>query len=175
MDNLELVEASKVYEIQAMEYRQEYINCGENEINGSSGLFEYENYDKWLEKIKMQKNIIPSSTETPSTTYFTLRKSDNKIIGSIQLRHHLTDELLKDGGNIGYGIRPSERGKGYGTQQVALVLAQAKGIGLSKVMISCNKINRASAQVAINNGGILAGEGFDEDEKEVTEIYWIEV
>jgi len=175
MDAVELVEASKEYEKQAMSYRQEYIDYGEKEINGSSGFIEFDSYNEWLEKIAVQKNEECSLTDTPATTYFMFRESDNKIIGSIQLRYHLTEELLKDGGNIGYGIRPSERGRGYGTKQLSLILPKAKELGLSKIMISCSKDNRASAQVAIANGGILAGEGFDEDEGKITEIYWINI
>jgi len=175
MCDIELVEASKEHESQAMAYRQMYIDLGEKEINGSSQLIKYKNYDKWLERIKHEKAIEPSLTHTPSTTYFMIRKGDNKIVGSIQLRHHLTEELKKDGGNIGYGICPSERGKGYGVKQLSLVLEKAKSIGLDKIMISCSKDNRASAQVAIKNGGMLAGEGFDEDEGKVTEIYWIDI
>jgi len=175
MRDIQLVEASKKYERQAMTYRQEFIDYGEREINGSSGFMEYDNYDDWLETIAAQKNIECSLTVTPATTYFMLRKDDNKIIGSIQLRHHLTEELLKDGGNIGYGISPSERGKGYGVMQLSLVLDEAKALGLDKVMISCSKDNRISAHVAIRNGGVLTGEGFDEDEGKVTEIYWIHI
>ncbi|MCL2350129.1 MAG: GNAT family N-acetyltransferase [Defluviitaleaceae bacterium] len=175
MIGIELVEASKKYERQAMVYRQEFIDCEEKEINGSSGFLEYDNYDEWLKKLQFQKNIECSALDTPSTTYFMFCNEHDKIIGSIQLRHHLTQELLKDGGNIGYGIRPSERGKGYGVLQLSLVLEKAKKLGLDKVMISCSKDNRASALVAIRNGGVLAGEGFDEDEGKVTEIYWINI
>ena len=173
--DVELAEVSKEHENQAMAYRQEYIAYGEKEINGSGGFMEYENYDEWLEKISVRKNMECSLTDTPATTYFMIRKRDGKIIGSIQLRHHLTEELRLDGGNIGYGICPSERGKGYGVKQLSLVLLKAKSLGLSEIMISCNKDNRASAQVAIRNGGVLAGEGFDIDEGKVTEIYWIKI
>jgi len=117
-DSYELAEASKEHEKQAMAYRQEYISYGESQINGSSGFMDYVNYDQWLAKVTAQKGIVCSSSQTPATTYFMIRKQDSKIIGSIQLRHHLTDELLKDGGNIGYGICPTERGKGYGSLQL---------------------------------------------------------
>lgn len=173
MCDLVLVEVSKKYEKQAMAYRQDYISHGEKHINGSSGFIHYQDYDEWLRKIELEKCKEASQEDTPATTYFTIRKEDNKIIGSIQLRHHLTEELKKDGGNIGYGICPSERGKGYGTQQLALVLLQAQVLQIQKVMISCDKSNRASAKVAIKNGGILSGEGFDEESGTMTEIYWI--
>ena len=154
-------------------YRQVFIDREEKEINGSSGLIDYDNYDEWLEMVVAQKKNECSLTSTPATTYFAIRKKDHKIIGSIQLRHHLTEELKKDGGNVGYGICPSERGKGYGAKQLSLILAKAKALNLSKIMISCNKDNRASVGVILHNGGVLAGEGFDEDEGKVTEIYWI--
>jgi len=173
--DLELAEASKIHEKQAMAYRKEYLDHGEKSINGSGGLIRYESYDEWLAKISAQKEIKPSLTDTPATTYFTIRKSDNKIIGSTQLRHYLTEKLQRDGGNVGYGIRPSERGKGYGVKQLALVLEEARVLNISQVMVHCSKDNRASAKVAIRNGGLLVCEGFDEEEGKVSEIYQIDL
>lgn len=175
MQDFVLVEVSKKYEKQAMIYRQEYIDCGEAHINGSSGWMNYQNYDEWLKRIEFEKSKIASAEDTPATTYFTVRKQDNKIIGSIQLRHHLTESLKKDGGNIGYGICPSQRLKGYGTIQLALLLPEARALHIPKVMISCDKSNRGSAKVAMNNGGVLWGEGFDEESRSITEIYWIDL
>ena len=175
MYKLKLVEASKEYEKQAMEYKNDFITHGEKLINGSSGFIDYQDYDEWLRRIEAEKIKKATREDTPSTTYFTIRKDDNKIIGSIQLRHHLTEELKKDGGNIGYGISPSERGKGYGTQQLALLLPRARELKLQRVMISCDKSNTASAKVAVKNGGILTGEGYDEDSESVTNIYWIDL
>lgn len=175
MCKLKLVEVSKEYEKQAMEYKNDFISHGEKLINGSSGFIDYQDYDEWLRRIEAEKIKTASEEDTPSTTYFTIRKEDNKIIGSIQLRHHLTEELKKDGGNIGYGISPLERGKGYGTQQLALLLPRARELQLQRVMISCDKSNRASAKVAVKNGGIKLGEGYDEESESVTEIYWIDL
>lgn len=175
MCELFLVEASKKYEKLAMDYRQEYLIYGEKHINGSSGFIAYDDYDEWLKKVETQKLIQASDEDTPATTFFTVRKEDNKIIGSIQLRHHLTEELIKDGGNVGYGICPSERGKGYGGIQLALVLLQAKALQIKKIMITCDKSNIASAKIAIKNGAILTGEGFDVESQTMTEIYWIDL
>lgn len=72
------------------------------------------------------------------------------------------------------GIRPFERNKGYGAKQLSLVLKKAKELGIGKVMISCDKDNLASAQVAINNGGRLTFEGYDEEDGEIR-IYWIDI
>ena len=171
---IELVEVSKEYEKQAVEYRQEYLDHGEK-INGTNGWVNYENYDEWLEMILNQKKNECSTTHAPATTYFTIRKCDHKIVGSIQLRHHLTEELKKHGGHIGYSLRPSERGKGYGTWQLALILEKAKALNLPRMMVSCYKDNQASARVIIKNGGIFAREGFNEAKGRAIEIYWIDI
>ncbi len=46
------------------------------------------------------------------TTLFCLDKDRNIFVGAVNIRHYLNDELLKTGGHIGDGIRPSEK-KGY--------------------------------------------------------------
>ena len=70
-----------------------------------------------------------------------------------------------------YGIRPTERKKGYGKQQLLLVLEIAKDMKIPKVMIICDKDNIASSQTAMSCGGILTGENFHEGKEQ--QIYWI--
>ena len=170
MYEIKLAEPSKELETAAMDYRQEHIVHNEK-INGSCGFINYANYDEWLEKVNQAKNAETSQLKVPASTYFSVRKSDNKIIGTIQLRHRLTDELEKHGGHIGYSIRPSERQKGYGKQQLLLVLEIAKQMKIPKVMISCYKDNIASSRTAISCGGILALENVYEDKLQQT--FWI--
>lgn len=170
MNELILVKPSKAMEERILEYKQEYLIYGETNINGSCGLYRYDDFDEWLElvlsieKDKMRNNVHAS-------TYFSVRKTDNKIIGSIQLRHSLTPELEKHGGHIGYGIRPSERKKGYGKQQLSLALEVAKDMKIPRVLIICDKDNISSSRTAISCGGMLASENFYEGKEQ--QIYWI--
>ncbi len=154
------------------EYRQEYFDHGETQINGSCGLARANNFDEWLELVlSIEKDKLRNNVH--ASTFFSVRKIDRKIIGSIQLRHFLTPELEKHGGHIGYGIRPSERRKGYGKQQLLLVLEVAKDMKIPKVIISCNKENIASSQTAIGCGAILTGENFYDGKEQL--IYWIDL
>lgn len=173
MDNIKLIEPSIEIKELVDNFIEDYKIHNENHINGSSGLIKYEDYYEWLELIENQKTIIPSNLETPAFTYFLLRESDNKIIGSIQLRLYLTDELEVDGGNIGYGIAPSERGKGYGTKQLELVIEKAREFNLESLLITCNKTNNSSANVAMKNNGVFIGEGYSPRKETVTEKYLI--
>lgn len=173
MDEIILVEPSKALEIPAMEYRQEYIDSGEAWINGSGGFIKYDRYDEWLESTAQVKNAETSHYHVPATVYFSVRKSDNRIIGTIQLRHSLTPELEESAGHIGYGIRPTERKKGYGRQQLMLVLDVARQMQIPRVMISCDKDNSASSSTAISCGGKLTRENMHEGKMQ--QIFWIEL
>ena len=89
--------------------------------------------------------------------FFSRRVSDGKLIGCVKLHHSLNEEL-KNGGHIAYGIRPSERGRGYGIKQLKLILGFAKQEGLTQVIVACDKDNIASAKTAIGCGGISVKE-----------------
>lgn len=175
VEKLILTEPIKELENLAMEYKNDYINRNESHINGSCGFMKYPDYDEWLDVVNRAHNAETSLYHVPATTYFTIRESDNKIIGSIQLRHDLDDQLRKSGGHIGYGICPSERRKGYATRQLSQVLLIAKALGIPKVMITCDKDNIASAKVAVKNGGVLSWEGYSEEDQTVIQNYWLDL
>ena len=67
---------------------------------------------------------VPESW-VPDSTYW-LVTDHNRIIGAVNIRHSLTEHLFNAGGHIGYGIRPSERRKGYATKLLALSLEKRR-------------------------------------------------
>jgi predicted acetyltransferase len=154
------------------EFRQEYFDFGEPHINGTCGMTNFDNFEEWLELVlSIEKDKLRNGVH--ASTFFSVRKTDNKIIGSVQLRHFLTPELENHGGHIGYGIRPSERRKGYGKQQLLLALDEASKLNIPKVMITCYKDNFRSAKTAISCGGKLTCENIYEGKAQ--QIYWIEL
>ena len=104
------------------------------------------------------------------SVYFAMAGST--IIGSIAIRNYLNESLLKTGGHIGYGIRPSERRKGYGTKMLALALEKCRELGFDKVLVTCDKDNTASAKTALRGGGVLENEITEEDGN-IVQRYWI--
>lgn len=56
---------------------------------------------------------------------------------------------------MGDGIRPGERGKGYGARMIALALEECRKLGINEVLMCCDKVNIASARTIIKNGGVL--------------------
>jgi predicted acetyltransferase len=79
----------------------------------------------------------------PDSTYW-LVTDNKKIVVAVNIRHGLTEYLLNCGGHIGYGIRPSERRKGYATKLLALSLEKAKELGIHKALVVCDADNIAS-------------------------------
>ena len=92
----------------------------------------------------------------PCTTLWLV---DNEtFIGEVHIRHRLTEALLNYGGTIGYGIRYSKRGHGYGKLMLKLALGYSlKVLNLKKVMVTCNETNVASERVILANGGLFVG------------------
>ena len=171
MSNLILVKPSKELKESILEYRQEYFSFGETHINGSCGLPYYNDFDEWLSLVLAIEKDKLSRDNIHASTFFSVRKSDNKVIGSIQLRHFLTEDLERHGGHIGYGIRPSERKQGYGKQQLLLILDIAREMKMPKVMISCDKDNVASSRTILCCGGILTCENYYKNRAQ--QIFWI--
>jgi|SRR5689334_3896795 len=110
--------------------------------------------------------FVPHST-------FWLVEDDAHVVGVSNIRHTLTPSLLREGGHIGYGIRPSARGRGFGTEILRGSLRRARDIGIRDVLVTCAADNVASARVIRRNGGVLESEGFVPERNEVVQRYWI--
>ncbi|WP_342379247.1 GNAT family N-acetyltransferase [Bacillus thuringiensis] len=109
----------------------------------------------------------------PDSTYW-LVTDHNRIVGVVNIRHSLTKHLFNAGGHIGYGIRPSERRKGYATKLLALSLEKAKQLNITKALIVCDEVNTASEKTILHNGG-LRDEDFIEEDGNVVRRFWIEL
>jgi len=108
----------------------------------------------------------------PASLYF-LIDENMRIYGALHIRHELNDYLLSYGGHIGYGIRPSERKRGYATKMLSLSLPIVEKLGIKKALVTCDKENIASAKTIINNVGLLENEVIEDGE--VTQRYWINI
>ena len=108
----------------------------------------------------------------PSTTRW-LVDGSGRVLGAVNIRHALNEYLREKGGHIGYGVRPSERRKGYASEMLRQALEIVRGLGIDKVLITCDKDNLGSAGTILKNGGVLDSEGVDHGK--VFQRYWIEV
>lgn len=89
----------------------------------------------------------------PQTTYWLI--DNDEFIGRVSIRHTLTELLLREGGHIGYDIRPSKRNKGYGKKILQLSLPKAKELGIHKALVTCDENNIGSKKIIEANGGVF--------------------
>ncbi len=178
--DIELIEATHEYAEQVWQFRQEILDCdsnSESQFAGCLSLDEATSAEEWIRWCQLRTNeetCRQTGVDVPSTTYFVIRKNDNRLVGIIDLRHHINHPILGTwGGHCGYTVRPSERGNNYAKEILRLNLSNAKELGIEKLLITCHSDNMASEKTIISNGGIY--------EKTIvvdgTEIkrYWVKV
>lgn len=161
-----------------IEYMNEHVKCN-SAINGTGSfdhVLEGETYEECMDRYyKIQDNEYAKSIDRcPGKTYFLIRKNDNKLIGMINIRHHLSPKMLVHGGHIGYGIRPTERRKGYNKINLYLGLLKAlEEFNLDKVMLDCDVKNLGSDKTIQALGGVLERTDIDDYDGALTNVYWI--
>ena len=179
MERFYLEEPSLERKDEIIEYLDEFVKYNSN-INGTGSLDKiYDGYtfEEALERCLNMKNELyaKSINRVPGKTFLLIRKDDNKIVGTINIRWNLSEKMLKFGGHIGYGIRPTERRKGYNKIQLYLVLLEAQKLNLDKVMLDCSVDNLGSDKTIKALGGILERCELDEADNTMTNVYWINV
>lgn len=114
----------------------------------------YAGFCDWVERLRREADpaVPPKEDRVHATNWWVVE--NDEYLGAIQLRHYLSDFLLDAGGHIGYGIRPSARRRGYATWAVGAVLSEARALGLTRVLITCDEDNAGSACVIERNGGV---------------------
>lgn len=168
MEKLRLVRPEKKHEKQAMEYLEEFY-ADKSETHGVGGLERYrDDYDGWLEKLAADRVQVPNDERVPAETFFLmkrlpreshmLQKDVERLVGMINIRLVLNDNLWKFGGHIGYSIRPSERRKGYNKVNLYLALKVCQNHGIEVVLLDCDKDNIGSAKTMRALGGKLLRE-----------------
>ncbi|WP_040215234.1 GNAT family N-acetyltransferase [Clostridium polynesiense] len=157
---------TKVYLVKpGIEYKEEYLNMIEEwkstgeEFTPWVLSFDASDFSaliKKLEKMSVGEGLEPEFVE--NSTYW-LADDKKRILGAVNIRHRLNEDLLDRGGHIGYGIRPSERKKGYASELLRQALIIVKEMGMKRVLLTCDKENKGSAKTIVKNKGILESEG----------------
>ncbi|TYL45636.1 GNAT family N-acetyltransferase [Nocardioides sp. BGMRC 2183] len=111
--------------------------------------------------VAMTEETAPGSadgTKVPSTYYWLAAGDgalDDELVGFLNFRHTLNDFLLDQGGHIGYGVRPAARRRGHASEALRLALLDAPGLGIDRVLVTCDLDNDASRRTIELNGGVL--------------------
>lgn len=153
------------------EYVSEHYSNGENSISASVGMMAGEFAD-WVET--MHRNASDGNEEWGRSLMY-LCLDDDRLIGLLSIRYELPEPLRNRFGDIGYGVRPSERNKGYATEMLRYALSVCREKGMDRVILGCYKDNLASASTIIKNGGKLLFEADNYAEGSTSQYYSITV
>ncbi len=129
------------------------------------------NFEKFVLNLENEsKGINLPDGFVPHTVYWLVE--GDEFLGRADIRHELNDFLLKEGGHIGYDIRPSKRGKGYGKLILKLAIEKAHELGLTAILVTCDASNIASDNIIRSNGGALEDQ-YQVPDGEMKNRYWI--
>ncbi|MBQ7567029.1 MAG: GNAT family N-acetyltransferase [Oscillospiraceae bacterium] len=111
--------------------------------------------DDWFERTKpwydrKEKGLIPGQ---PVSFHYWAVDGD-RFIGEFQFRPEFSRKVLHELGNVGYAVRPTEQGKGYGTEILRRGLELARSRGMTRVLLTIDERNAASLRVCEKLGGV---------------------
>ncbi len=142
----------KHYEESYFKLVQEFSDKNEEIIPASMILNEWENYQEFLIRCENYRKWIKLKEWHVQSTLFFIIDRQNELVWWIELRHKLTEELKFNGWHIWYGIKPSERKRGYASKALNILLKICENIEMWKILINCKKENIWSAKVIQKNG-----------------------
>jgi len=113
-------------------------------------------YPEWLAFLEEQRHEATSRADRgPSELYF-LADASGCIYGAGSTRYQ--EPKATEIGHVAYGIRPAERGKGYGKLLLQLLLDICRLDGRQQITANCRKENHASRAIIESCGGVFVGE-----------------
>ena len=133
------------------DYVQEHYANGERDITASHALTTMA-YGEWVEKIN--RNAV-QGVEGYGRSLVLLGFERERLVGLLSVRYELPQRLAESIGHIGYGVRPSERRKGYATEMLKHALDICRQRGLQRAIVGCFKDNTASEKTILKCGGVF--------------------
>lgn len=108
-DELMLVEPSEEYFAELAAYRNDFLENSDS-MDGCGPLRRFDDMKAYLEDTMRytREETLPEGMVL-ATQFLCIRKSDNRLVGMIQVRHYLNDFLRTLGGHIGYSVGTQKR------------------------------------------------------------------
>ena len=175
-EDLFFVEPSMAYAKEITAYREEML-AAESSFDGCLSLKRMPDIKEYVEYCTgwANPNRILKENGARGTVLLCIRKTDNKMVGCLQVHHVLNEQMKKYTGHVGYSVRPSERRKGYATRMLARAKDYLSSFGFSEIYVSCLSENEASRRTILANGGEYIETVYLETDKVDLERYLIKL
>jgi predicted acetyltransferase len=162
----------------SVRYRESYLEAmaefrADDPVSDEYGVTA-EGFDAHLARLADDargRNLV--GPRVPSTEWWLVE--GGRWIGDVSIRHWLNEKLEHMGGHIGYAIRPTERGKGYGNLVMELGMVKARELGIARALLTCDDGNAPSIHIIERHGGVLQDTVMREKESGLTRRYWVDL
>jgi len=162
------------------EMMDEWIKDG-SRIAPWSLLEQYGTDEEWEKVIRITNEAIVGNYDNkdyvPCITYYVKDIAAKRLLGAVNIRYYLTKAGYDTWGHIGFGVRPSERRKGYATEMLLLALDECRKMKMERVLLGCLEENTGSAKTIEKCGGVPENVAEHKYNGENVRIrrYWIEL
>lgn len=122
-------------------------------LRPSDAVTSAEGFATWIADLATRSDPALTEVGQPPVVFRWLVENA-RVLGGVALRVG-DDEYVQWAGHVGFGLRPSARGRGLGTWVLRRTLAQATALGGQRVLAVCAVDNVASAKTIERCGGVL--------------------
>lgn len=173
MLNIKLIKPNEHYKISFLNYIKEIKKSGSETYELYKDA--EEDFKLYIEKLKkIELGVGLPKGWVPSSSYW-LIDSRCEVLGVIRIRHRVDNDYLKTIGHIGYEIKMTRRKKGNGSQILKMGLLEARKLGITNILITCDEKNIGSVRIIEKNKGKLKSSFIDEDTGEKVLQYIVEL
>ena len=135
-------------------YLDEYlVACKESYENNVTEWMpvDLDNFVGWKEQALCLYAMLESGERLPvgiprMITYWCIE--NDKFIGEVQIRPYITTDEAKVMGHIGYAVRYSMWGKGFGTKLLQFAVEKLRKYNVAPIYIACHVDNIGSNKVS---------------------------
>lgn len=169
---MEIVQLGLEHEAALHDFLADFAEAGESRIPAYFGDPEWSHAEIVETFVRQSRGEGLDEGRVPGTTLFLVH--EDRILGVANLRHRLTEHLVRFGGHVGFSVRPSERCNGYATRLLEGVKDYVRAtLKIDRLLVTCEPENVASALVIEKCGGVFEDETFYEPLERTVRRYWV--
>jgi predicted acetyltransferase len=169
---MEIVQLGLEHEAALRDFLTDFAEAGESVIPAYFADPEWSHAEIVETFARQSRGESLEEGRVPGTTLFLVH--EDRILGVANLRHRLTEDLVRFGGHVGFSVRPSERCRGHATRLLEGVKEYVRGgLEIDRLLITCDPENVASEHVIEKCGGVFEDETFYEPAGRSVRRYWI--
>ncbi|NQZ13415.1 MAG: GNAT family N-acetyltransferase [Alphaproteobacteria bacterium] len=127
------------------------------ELSAEKG-YPHQPYQDWVEPV-------------PETVVWMIK--DEQYLGTVDIRHRLNWHLEKWGGHVHFVIRPSMRGKGFGTKMLRKAMPIINYLGIDEALLTVAPDNEWAIEIIETCGGKFEDETTATDKFPAMRRYWL--